>query len=157
MDYREKTAFCGLYCSDCIPGDARIFETIKKTLAVLDEVGMTQYAAHSAQKNPLLKQYPQAIAVMEAVLKLQCGGSCRRGQVSGLGCAQDCPIRVCALEKGYDGCWECTEHRACTKLDRLKGFHPSLNETLDTIAEKGIEGWVHGRGLHYPWSEKKDR
>ena len=157
MDCREKTAYCGLYCADCIPGDTRIYESVEQTLALFDEVGMDQYAVHSARKNPLLEQYPQAIAVMNAVLKLRCGGSCRQGLVSGLGCAQDCPIRICVLDKGYDGCWECAEHRECAKLDRLKGFHPSLHETLDTIGAHGIEAWVHGRGPHYPWSAEKDR
>ena len=118
---------------------------------------MDQYAAPSAKKNPMLAQYPQAIAVMKAVLQVRCGGSCRGGRVSGLGCVQDCAIRAYVLEKGYDGCWECAEHRDCVKLDRLKGFHPGLHETLDTVAAKGIDAWAEGRGPHYPWSKEKDR
>lgn len=157
MDCREKTACCGLYCDDCIPGDQRIYDAIEKTLAVFDEVGMEQYAAFSSQESGVFEQYPQAVDLLREILKLKCSGSCRQGPVSEMGCMPDCPIRVCVLEKGYEGCWECAEHRRCDKLDGLKGFHPSLNDALDTIAAKGIDAWVEARGPHYPWSKAKDR
>lgn len=157
MDCREKTAYCGLYCSDCIPGDRRIYDAIERTLAIFDEVGMERYAAFSTRKSQVFEQYPQAVAVLREILRLKCSGSCRQGPVSELGCRPDCPIRVCVQEKGYDGCWECGEHRDCANLDGLKGFHPSLHETLDTIAAEGIDAWVTKRRPHYPWNEKKDR
>lgn len=157
MDCRDKTAYCGLYCSDCIPGDQRIYDAVEKTLAIFDEVGMERYAAFSAQKSKVFEQYPQAIAVLGEILKLKCSGSCRRGPDSVLGCMPDCPIRVCVLGKTYDGCWECPDHRTCVKLERLKGFHPSINETLEAIAVGGVEGWVSHRLPHYPWSKERER
>lgn len=151
----EKTSYCGLYCEDCIPGDARLYAAIESLLRLFDEVGMNKYAAFSASKSAVFEKYPEAVTVLRELLKLRCSGSCRRGPVSELGCAGDCAIRTCAMEKGYEGCWDCDEHRDCLRLERLTGFHPSVARTLDTISSEGINAWAQKRGPHYPWSSPK--
>ncbi len=150
-DGADRTAFCGLYCGDCIPSNARLFELLEELSEFAAELHLDSYAGLISQKQGAFKDYPVFENVLSQLAALRCPNPCRSG-----GGRSKCPIRECALEKGLGGCWECPERRECSLLDPLRGFHGgTIDGNLDAIAERGTEGWPDVRGKHYPWSQDR--
>ena len=52
----------------------------------------------------------------------------------------ECQILVCAQEKGFAGCWECTEV-TCDKLQEIDQ-DPRPAENRQRIREVGLETWL---------------
>jgi hypothetical protein len=143
---RRYTAYCGLYCRDCIPSDEGLFKSLDELRESLDSVGFDEYARLKARTNPKFNDYPVFRDVLEEIRKLKCVKYCRDG-----GCKPGCKVRECAIANGYEGCWECTAFKSCELLRPLKEFHPSLEHNLETVRERGIDGWGAWRGKHYKW------
>lgn len=158
-DARKVTAYCGLCCLDCIPNNQRFLSLVKELAEVLDEVGFEEYAVHKSRREPAFNGYPTFRKVLEAIPRIKCSGSCYEGPISELGCAQNCSIRNCAIDKGYVGCWECDDDENCKLMKACKEFHPGLESNLRMIREHGIDNWLDKRGKHYWWNcklEEKD-
>jgi len=153
MPDRDKTAYCGLYCGDCIPGNERLYELASELRELLSETGFAHYAAFKSNKVSAFKDYDAFINVLDSFEKLRCHNGCRKGPSSEAGCTTDCKIRVCAIEKGLDGCWDCGQVTDCERIDKVAGFHPGLWQNLTAIREEGIGRWTDLRGRHYKWSE----
>lgn len=147
---RRSTAYCGLYCMDCIPSDVALFKSVSELGQRLDSVGFDEYARLKAKSNPKFSEYPVFREVLGEIEKLECVKFCREG-----GCKPDCQVRACAIEKGREGCWQCTAANSCELLRPLKEAHPSLGHNLEMIREHGIDGWSAWRGKHYKWSRER--
>jgi hypothetical protein len=99
----------------------------------------------------LLGEFPAVERVLREILKLKCSGSCRESPHSELGCAVNCSIRRCVMERKLAGCWECAERHSCDQIRRMATFHPGIRVNLESIAKYGIESWLEHRGRHYNW------
>jgi hypothetical protein len=151
-DDRRFTAYCGLYCRDCIPSDQMLFKSLGEFGKCLDAVGFDTYAGLKAKTNPIFREYPIFMEVLGEIKKLECVKYCREG-----GCKPDCAVRACAMNKGHEGCWECDAYKNCDLLLPLKNIHPSLEHNLELVREHGMDGWSSLRGKHYQWSSEDIR
>ena len=152
MENLRFTAYCGLFCADCIPGNKELFHTVKKLEHLLEQSAFAHYAVYKSQKSGIFAKYGNFLRVLREIKRLECTGSCYDGPVSDLGCTPDCPIRACVREKGFEGCWDCPDHSECDKLAEYKEFHPGLEQNLATIRNLGVQNWIPYRGKHYRWS-----
>ena len=142
------TAFCGIYCGDCIPSKEEFFSTIDRLDEMLGELQFDEYADYKANRNPAFKDYPVFIAVLRQIKQLCCV-TCRQG-----GGNSQCEIKGCVQNKELNGCWECNERSGCLFLNRLRSVHPNLDYNLDLIEKMGPEKWVEKRKQHYQFQCK---
>jgi len=148
MDQRRYTAYCGLYCRDCIPGKSDLFRAARELEQQLDEAGFGKYARVKAAKAVVFEDYAMFADVLDAITQLECPGPCREG-----GGNADCAVRACAIKKHHAGCWECEDLRGCSLLDPLRRFHgDNIDHNLEMIRQFGPDNWAEHRAKHYPWS-----
>jgi hypothetical protein len=148
FDEEALTAYCGLYCGDCIPSNKRLFEVLEELRKLAAELHLGDYTQLIAHRDEAFRDYPAFERTLALLEGLRCSSSCRGG-----GGKHACPIRECALDKDFEGCWECPDRAGCELLDPLRSFHgETIDNNLDAIAEHGMEGWSDWRGRHYPWS-----
>ncbi len=157
-DFSEKdlTAFCGLYCEDCIRFQSQAASLAEKLLKALDQEGYGVYAAAKAGGDPARIKgveayagYDQALALLEALVDGRCDSPCRLG---GDGCSDNCPVKDCCLQRGLEGCWQCGDFNKCAKADFLEpisGTYPKQNVCI--IEKDGLDGWSARRCRFYKW------
>lgn len=150
---RKATAYCGLYCEDCIPSNRRLFTLVKELEQLLDTVKFENYAKLKAKRSEVFNRYKDFTEVLSKIKKLECIPTCYNGPKSELGCSNKCIIRECVINKRFEGCWECDLYKSCEKLERHKIFHPNTEHNLNMIKEFGINNWVDKRGKHYKWDD----
>jgi hypothetical protein len=141
------TAYCGLYCKDCIPSDEKLYKIADELEDVLDGLQFGKYAALKAKASPVFAEYATFVRVLQGLKSLECKAFCTEG-----GCKENCRIRACVLEKGLRGCWLCDKFEACELHESLKSFHPCLVHNLRMIKSYGPDDWSDKRGRHYKWS-----
>jgi hypothetical protein len=150
------TAYCGLYCGDCIRYRSRAADLTRGLLSELHATEFGKYAVIKSQSvNSVreLKYYEQCCEVLEAIVSLQCNEPCRVGG----GCkAFSCSIVECCQKKGYQGCWECDSYENCSQFASLKPFHGEYPlQNLRKIREFGLDRWAKHRQKFYMWQENK--
>jgi hypothetical protein len=150
---RKYTAFCGLYCKDCIPSNGELFALIDKLTHLLDNLGFEHYAELKSKRIKEFRNYVTYRRLLTEMRKLKCETNCFEGPVSEYGCNENCEMRQCVIDKGFTGCWDCKEYKVCKKLELHKKFHPGMEHNLDMIKEFGLENWLDKRGRHYRWSK----
>ena len=129
-DSAKYTAFCGLYCKDCIPTNRELFNLVERLRNLLDEANFEKYAELLAGKNTDMKEYATFRKFLESLQKLQCIHPCSEGPMAESGCSKSCAIRQCALQQELEGCWDCPGHPLCEKLAWHKTVHPGLARNL---------------------------
>lgn len=67
------TAFCRLYCEDCIPSHKGLFEIAGALDELLNELSPGEYAAMKADGNPFC-EYPAFARVLSEIRALECMG-----------------------------------------------------------------------------------
>ena len=145
MENKEFTAYCSLYCDDCIPFNQPLFNAAEKLREELDEGHFDKYAELKSRKNKVLNDYQIFKKVLSELIKLKCGKTCTSG-----GGNPSCRIRDCVCKKGIKGCWECLGFEDCQLLEPLSIYHGDTPEcNLRLIKEYGIENWTGRRGKHY--------
>jgi len=155
IDNSRLTAYCGLYCEDCIPSKTELYLLAARLEDLLAELKFNSYAELKAgqtywsESNTAFKNYPSFIGVLQAIRGLECKSPCREG---GGWKGDRCMMRNCAIEKGLPGCWECGEYKTCQHLAPLLKFHPNLAYHLELIRSEGVDKWTAKRRGHYPWS-----
>lgn len=142
---RKYTAYCGLYCLDCIPSNKRFFEVLNELEAQLLDIKFDKYAELKSETNSRFEDYSKFFQVLQDMKKLECTAICTEG-----GCKEDCKIRECVKDKKYEGCWECPDFKECKVLLDLKKIH-SIEHNLEMIKNYGVDNWSDKRGKHYSW------
>jgi len=146
---REQTAYCGLYCGDCIPANQSLFEAAATLRQQLDDRQFEKYAEHKSARNKTFNGYPVFREVLDAILTLRCPNTCFHG-----GGNPNCAIRACARRKGLEGCWQCEGSETCETLGILCCCHgDTARHNLRMIRQHGVENWSHTRGKHYVWQK----
>lgn len=151
----ELTAYCGLYCGDCIRYRSRASDLARELLSELKKMEFSKYAeikSGPAKQLDAVKQfehYGECCEVLEAIVALQCNNPCRVGG----GCYKfSCGILECCRKKGFEGCWQCDGFERCERLESLRSIHgnsPRLN--LSTIQKFGLDKWAEHRYKPYVW------
>jgi len=152
---RELTAYCGLYCGDCIRYRSKLSILARDLLGELQNTEFDKYAdikSSSAKQQDAVKQfkhYRECCEVLEAITALQCNTPCRVGG----GCVTfSCEILECCQKKGFEGCWQCEIFEGCEKLESLKSIHgDSPQQNLKQIKELGLDRWAEHRCKPYIW------
>lgn len=157
---REQTAYCGLWCGGCISGNHELFDAVRRLKNLLEENHFENYAAYKAGagKNPVpaFAAYPAFLEVLSAIPGIECNPTCYNGPRSeSVGCTPECPLRVCAIEKGLEGCWKCDSRDACPDFLELDGRHPELQDNIRCLREHGAEDWTRYRTPVNIWEELK--
>jgi hypothetical protein len=143
----ELTAYCGLYCGDCIRYRSKAADLARDLLSELQNEGWDKYAEISSDE--AFKNYEHCREALNAVARRKCDDACRPGG----GCvAFSCRIVDCCLKRGFEGCWQCDEFENCREFEFLKPLHgdtPALN--LRKIRELGLDKWAEHRHKCYVW------
>ncbi|MCX6004975.1 MAG: DUF3795 domain-containing protein [Chloroflexi bacterium] len=150
----DLTAYCGLYCRDCIPSKKELFTVIARLQELIKDLQLDKYAEVKAAQtywskaNKAFAKYHDFSEVLQAISGLECKVTCREG---GGYKGSRCEVRNCAQSKNLKGCWECSEYKTCNLLAPLKNFHPNLEYNLSLIKAEGIDNWAEKRKGHYRW------
>ncbi|MCL2774475.1 MAG: DUF3795 domain-containing protein [Oscillospiraceae bacterium] len=152
MTDKELTAVCGLWCNDCIPSNEKLYSLTSELNQLLIDIGFKNYADFKSNRVVEFKDYDIFINVLNAFKKLHCYNYCHKGPCSEAGCDPSCKIRVCAAEKGFEGCWECDTYLSCEHIEKMNRFHPDIKLNLTMIKEHGVDNWKEYRGRHYNWN-----
>jgi hypothetical protein len=146
---RELTAYCGLYCGDCIRYQCRASDLANELLDEFDNLHFTEYANVKQTHRKEFDNFDSLIAALKAISEIKCEMPCRLG---GDGCDGTCEIIQCIRDKAFEGCWECHSFEKCERLDFLKPFHGDAPlENLRKIKALGIDNWAKHREKCYPW------
>ena len=149
MTDAHLTAYCGLYCGDCIRLRSRASSLANDLLKEFEKTQFSEYARVKQSQIPDFEYYEPTVSLLAHVSRLRCEVPCRLG---GDGCIGSCRIIECVKGKSFEGCWECSEYETCKKLDFLKPFHGDTPlENLRKIKEFSIRAWAKHRGKFYPW------
>ncbi len=150
---RELTAFCGLYCGDCIRYKCRASDLANELLHEIDKTHFTKYAHVKRTHMEEFENLNSLISLLKVISEIKCSTPCRSG---GDGCGGTCEIKKCALSKKFEGCWECNECEQCNKFEFLKPFHGNApKNNLRKIKQYGLDTWSSHREQCYPWLTKK--
>ena len=145
----ELTAYCGLYCGDCIRYKSK-FPDLAQDLEY--ELRNTRFDKYVEVKSAFVEEfasYRECLGALGAIAKLKCSTPCR---VGGDGCLKPCGIKKCVQAKKLEGCWQCDEFEGCRKFEFLEPFSGDVpKENLRKIKEHGLDEWVEHRGKFYVW------
>lgn len=149
MDPQNGTAYCGIYCPDCIRYKNKYSKHASQLKAELKKIEFDKYAEIDTPFGANFRKYEKFTEVLNELVQSQCGNPCRAGG----GCSGNpCKIMDCCISKSFEGCWECTELEECGKFDILQ---PRCGETpknnIRMIKKHGIRNWVNQRGKFYIW------
>jgi uncharacterized protein DUF3795 len=149
---RELTAYCGIYCGDCLRYRNRFSPLAKQLASSLSEAEFEHYASVHARTCPEYRQYNMLQKLLQTLGTLQCDVPCRPGG----GCSNfGCRIVDCCTEHGYEGCWQCDTYRDCDKFSFLEPFcGDTPQRNLDTIKRVGIEDWAKERAPMFHWQHR---
>jgi hypothetical protein len=149
MKEKDLTAYCGLYCGDCIRYKCRASELADELLNEIDKNNFTEYAKIKRTHKKEFENFKSFISLLKAISEIKCEIPCGLG---GDGCGGKCEIIACVSTKGLEGCWECSDFERCDKFEFLKPFHGNAPlKNLRKIKELGIENWAKTREKCYPW------
>lgn len=165
------TAYCGVYCADCLHyrnKHSKLAESLKREL---DISVFHKYAEVKSPFGKVFKHYKEFAQVLEALANHYCASPCRvSGGCSTSGCdyphvnqntgieaSEECSTGGCAIIKccrdnGYAGCWECQHFEKCDNLAILEprcGDMPVNN--LRKIKALGPDNWAEHRQKFYVW------
>jgi hypothetical protein len=145
----ELTAYCGLYCGDCIRFRSKATQLAKDLKSELKAAQFDKYAAVKSAAVKELEHYNECLEVLGAIVRLGCDTPCQAG---GEGCSEPCLIKRCVQSKNLNGCWECDTFEMCDKFEFLRPVHADAAKgNLRKIRNYGLNKWAKYRGEFYPW------
>ena len=141
-DPSRMTAYCGLYCEECTFHTGSIPDLARDLRKELRRVRFDKVS----EVIPFLdaEVYEQTYEFLGNLVKLRCKG-CKISARS-----QFCGVAQCAVKKGYEGCWECSEFATCSEMDFLVPVHGDAHvKNLRKIKKVGVKEWAAGNPLWY--------
>jgi hypothetical protein len=148
----DLTAYCGLYCGDCVRFNSKAAKAAKEFLEAMQNEDWQSYGVISPDEG--FSFYTGSREYLQAIANRQCSVGCRKGG----GCpAFACNIVACCKTKGYEGCWQCDSFETCKEFEFLEHYHGCSNvENLRLIKKYGLEKWPKHRKACYVWQQEKD-
>ena len=167
---------CGLNCYDCLFHKEEIYETAIKLKQLIKDSQFDVFLSILSKKDRYdaiakhlsadesnfekvfqsFKDLPFFFNVLDNLIKIQCKNTCQEtGGCSMTGTKHECEAVKCVKQKGYAGCWECSENGNCTLLAFQKqSYGKTIDENFNTINEQGIEAIKSRGNLYYEWQRK---
>jgi hypothetical protein len=141
----DLLAYCGLYCGTCPDYTQSIANLARDLKDELDRCKVAK-AAPAMAKIPTLKafrHYEKFYELLQTMMTLRCSNPCKRG-----GGNPDCPIKLCAKAKNFEGCWQCDSFPKCEKLKMIEQFDdPVYAKNLKRVKKIGLEQFLKQKKL----------
>ena len=132
----KNVSYCGLLCSDCPLYAGKISDMARDLRKELRRVQYDKFAKYIS-KFPAGKEFEkfkERYTVLGTLMTFRCEQGCRNG-----GGTNNCEIRQCNQNQNFQGCWQCSKFKNCSKLDTLNALHGNAHrKNLETIRKKGI-------------------
>jgi len=149
VSIKAKTAYCGIYCPDCMLFKNKFSPLATQLKERLEDTEFEKYAGTPSPFGQDYTCYNQFSTILEALAGSQCNQTCRTGG----GCSgKPCEIMECCLSKNYEGCWDCDDVENCNKFDFLTprcGDMPKSN--ILAIKKHGMQNWEQYKKAFYIW------
>lgn len=143
----EQVSYCGLFCPDCPLYAGKVSDLAKDLRKELRRVQYDKFAKYISKfpAGKELEQFNEFYAILGILMKFRCERGCRLG-----GGSENCQIRQCNQDQNFQGCWQCSEYKNCTKLDSLNSLHGNAHrKNLENIQKKGISEFTKENQLWY--------
>jgi len=139
-DLANLVGYCGLYCNACGIRQEKIKTVVNNLRDIISAYGFDKMMPELAKWEPNFKHYKEFNKVMEGLVKMfgDCP-SCLQG-----GGDPNCKVRICAKQKGYRICAECSETEICEYLAPYRKGYKGLTSDLRTVKQKNIEKFDEG-------------
>jgi len=149
----ELTAYCGLFCRDCLRYKGKIPDAARVLLSEMERRKFDNYAEAKMKFDKRFENYTVFIDVLRGIAELDCDKSCRKGG----GCSGfECPIVQCCLEQKYEGCWQCDQLTSCNKFDFLQPFHGETpKNNCAYLHDNGFDNFIAHKQAFYIWDDKE--
>jgi len=132
----EHVSYCGVFCPDCPLYAGKVSDLARDLRKELRRVQYDKFAKYISKfpAGKELNQFKECYAILGTLMKFRCQRGCRLG-----GGTDNCQIRQCNQNQDFQGCWQCTKYKHCTKLDSLTALHGNAHrKNLETIQKKDI-------------------
>jgi hypothetical protein len=133
----DLLGYCGLYCGACGIYQGKIKTAVENLQNTIKAYGFNNFADQLANWEPAFKHHKEFEQVLEAYKKLfgECPG-CIQG-----GGDPECKARVCAKQKSYTTCTECTSMETCEHLESWRK-NPKFSQRTQRIKQLGATKYV---------------
>jgi hypothetical protein len=132
IDVKNQVGPCGITCGTCDLGNGTLANTSKKTIELINTVGIKDWAPMVHGGEGL--DWAATEKTLDWMTKYAFCAGCEKG-----GGSPTCAIRICANEKGFTLCNECDDLEACTKFDWLGDYSMTLKANLEGYRGKTKE------------------
>jgi hypothetical protein len=144
MSDGSQTAYCGLFCGNCVIRRGKLAALAAELLRQLEEPDVQKLLVGLPKVMPdqfrAFDRIEDARGVLEAMLHLDCQATCKQG-----GGTTGCAIRECCLKKGFEGCWCCNDMEGCETLAWLNPVNGNAHMlNLQTIRDRGMAAFLAG-------------
>ena len=142
MYEKTQVSYCGLFCGNCPIRQSKVdklsdellnkLETpeLQKMILGLPEIFPEQFGS--------FKDIDKFYEILKAMKKLSCSRICKEE-----GGSTNCKIRICCRDKGFEGCWNCSQFETCETLSWLEPTHKCANiQNMKIIRDKGMEEFL---------------
>ncbi|OGP72023.1 MAG: hypothetical protein A2Z73_03170 [Deltaproteobacteria bacterium RBG_13_60_28] len=117
-----RASFCGL-CDDCQLGDRGFLDTVARLQGYLSRFRANWWIhCFPGEECFSLPELHKGLDWFRT--HSECPG-CKGGRGH-----EDCPIRLCAMDRGLDQCYQCPDLKPCNKFDFLVTEFPDLKARL---------------------------
>lgn len=124
---REFTAYCGLFCGDCIRFKSEAPDLALHLLDELRKIKFENYVKVKQRSVNELESYKEMISALEAISKLKCDIPCRSG---GDGCLQPCEIVKCVHLKDLKAAGSAKSLKHVINSNSLSHFMEMSHRTI---------------------------
>lgn len=128
---KDQVAYCGLRCGGCNLGNGTVAGKAIDLMSYLKQYDVASWANQTPGGSEVdFEKFGQNLVWVSQSLK--CPG-CLKG-----GGNPECPIRLCAKDKGFSSCGQCADLVKCSKFDWLgEGGKKMKSELAESQAIRG--------------------
>ena len=141
---KAQIGYCGIWCGSCVAGNGALRELSGRFADVVGNYGLEEWV-------PPCFDFKEFSKGLESIEEMPLCGGCRSGDGS-----PDCPMRLCAIDRGVEDCIECGQHEVCGNTERfLKMRTGAFGAGLIVKEGKGdrdelIESWTEELKTSWP-------
>jgi hypothetical protein len=105
---KHQIGYCGIWCGSCVAGNGALRELTGRFADVIGNYGLEEWV-------PPCFDFKEFSKGLESIEDMPLCGGCRSGDGS-----PDCPMRLCAIDRGVEDCIECGQHEVCGNTERFE-------------------------------------
>jgi hypothetical protein len=121
----NNIGFCGLDCSKCELGNRTISKNAEVLKSRVENYGISQWYQLVPVEDREKFNFDELSRGLSWLAKYAACPGCQSG-----GGSPECPVRLCAKEKGFENCSKCDAIDSCKRMSFLEPGHPGLRENL---------------------------